>query len=254
MDEGYDALSDKEKETLRLMVRGHDAKSMARELSLSVHTINDRLRAARRKLGVTSSREAARLVFEHEGEAPENLADKELGSAQAAARPDPFIHSKTAPRRAIWIGGILVMLTIAIAAALALGGHPATERPEGDPATAVETVLVERFEAEALEWLALVDAGDWDASFAEAGRTFRDPNTATTWREASEMARVPLGEVKERTTLTVGLVQTDADGRENLEQAIVRFATSFENRKEAIETVTLEEDNGKWRVVGYLID
>ena len=63
MTDGLAQLTEKEKETLRLMVRGHDAKSMARELSLSVHTINDRLRAARRKLGVTSSKEAARKLF-----------------------------------------------------------------------------------------------------------------------------------------------------------------------------------------------
>ena len=56
MAEQLDTLTDKEKETLRLIVRGHDAKTAARELGLSVHTINERLRAARRKLDVTSSR------------------------------------------------------------------------------------------------------------------------------------------------------------------------------------------------------
>ena len=34
------ALTEKEKQTLRLIVRGHDAKSVARSLGLSVHTIN----------------------------------------------------------------------------------------------------------------------------------------------------------------------------------------------------------------------
>ena len=80
MVEALDDLTDKEKETLRLIVRGHDAKSMASELDLSVHTINERLRVARRKLGVTSSREAARLLFESEGGTYENLAGKDLGT------------------------------------------------------------------------------------------------------------------------------------------------------------------------------
>ena len=61
------ALTDKEKQTLRLIVRGHDAKSIARSLGLSVHTINERLREARRKMAVSSSREAARLLLEVEG-------------------------------------------------------------------------------------------------------------------------------------------------------------------------------------------
>ena len=46
--EGLWALTENEKQTLRLMVRGHDAKSIARSLDLSVHTINERLRDARR--------------------------------------------------------------------------------------------------------------------------------------------------------------------------------------------------------------
>ena len=76
MAEALEDLSDKEKETLRLVVRGHDAKSMARELDLSVYTVNERLRAARRKLGVTSSKEAARMLFEAEGGAYKSLGNK----------------------------------------------------------------------------------------------------------------------------------------------------------------------------------
>ena len=57
---GIQALTEKEKETLRLLVSGYDAKSMARHLGLSVHTVNERLRDARRKMAVSSSREAAR--------------------------------------------------------------------------------------------------------------------------------------------------------------------------------------------------
>ncbi len=65
--EGVGALTEKQKQTLRLIVRGHDAKSTARSLGLSVPTINERLRDARRKMAVSSSREAARLLLEAEG-------------------------------------------------------------------------------------------------------------------------------------------------------------------------------------------
>src|SRR6476619_427904 len=67
MATNFEALTEKEKQTLRLIVRGHDAKSTARELGLSVHTVNERLRDARRKLEVSSSREAARIVLAAEG-------------------------------------------------------------------------------------------------------------------------------------------------------------------------------------------
>ena len=46
MSAGYQTLSEKEKQTLRLIVRGYDAKSLARHLGLSIHTVNERLRDA----------------------------------------------------------------------------------------------------------------------------------------------------------------------------------------------------------------
>ena len=45
-------LTEKEKEALRLLLAGHDTKSSASELDISVHTMNDRLRSVRRKLHV----------------------------------------------------------------------------------------------------------------------------------------------------------------------------------------------------------
>src|SRR5690606_17917765 len=81
MSQRYQALTEKEKETLRLVVRGYDAKSIASHLGLSVHTINERLRFARRKMAVSSSREAARLPFDAAGHVPHSLVDKGLGAA-----------------------------------------------------------------------------------------------------------------------------------------------------------------------------
>ena len=83
-------LTEKEKQTLRLIVRGHDAKSSARRLGLSVHTINERLRDARRKMAVSSSREAARLLLEVEGggstlPTPDSFGDAGIG--EDAIRP-----------------------------------------------------------------------------------------------------------------------------------------------------------------------
>src|SRR3990167_863943 len=73
MTEGYQTLTEKEKQTLRLVVRGYDAKSMARYLGLSIHTVNERLRYARRKMEVSSSREAARILLDKEGGGPKPL-------------------------------------------------------------------------------------------------------------------------------------------------------------------------------------
>lgn len=60
---GIGDLTPKELEALALIAQGHDAKSAAHELSVSSHTIYERLRRAREKLGASNSRAAARLMF-----------------------------------------------------------------------------------------------------------------------------------------------------------------------------------------------
>lgn len=59
-------LTEREREVLRLLAHGYDIKSAALELSISASAVSDRLRQARRKLGVSSSREAARVLVAHE--------------------------------------------------------------------------------------------------------------------------------------------------------------------------------------------
>src|SRR3546814_7533883 len=108
---GIQALTEKEKETLRLLVDGHDAKSMARHLGLSVHTINEKLRDARRKMSASSSREAARQLRELEREGPENFGDRLLGDAVAPGMEQLRSSAEThrMSRRAGWIVGAIIM-------------------------------------------------------------------------------------------------------------------------------------------------
>jgi DNA-binding CsgD family transcriptional regulator len=56
------SLSKKELEVLHLLAMGHTGKSIATRLGQSEASINERLRDARRKTGVGSSRELARIV------------------------------------------------------------------------------------------------------------------------------------------------------------------------------------------------
>ena len=145
------------------------------------------------------------------------------------------------------------MLALSLIAVFAVT-HPGAERPVGDPATAIETVQLDAFKSTASAWLVLVDAFDWDGSFAAAGRSFRDPNTVAMWRDASLQARVPLGTVIERRVQTVELTEAAEKDGSGTDRVVVRFATRFENRSDAIETVTLEQEYGEWKVVGYMID
>ena len=240
--DGLDELTEKEKETLRLIVRGHDAKSMARELSLSVHTINERLRIARRKLGVTSSREAGRLLLESEGGDPQNLAGKELGDAPVHGPDDQW---RIGPRRAWLIGG-LVMSVLAILLVLS---SPMIE--QGDNAHPAQAVAASDAEVEsaARDWLALVDKGQWQESFDAAGASFRDVNTVEGWSKASSQVRTPLGTVQSRELIEVKYVNAPPRGFRS-----VAFFTIFSDGGQMIELVTLEREGTGWRAVGYIIE
>ncbi|MEE9432968.1 MAG: hypothetical protein V3V15_01860 [Sphingorhabdus sp.] len=75
----FESLMEKERAALRLVLCGFDAKAAAREINVTPNVIVERLRSARQKLGVTSSKEAARLLAQHEGIAPNFLVSKKIG-------------------------------------------------------------------------------------------------------------------------------------------------------------------------------
>ena len=78
-------LSDAERRALRLLARGHTAKSAAVELGVSEGAVNERLREARRKTGVGSSRQLARLVaVEDPGDGAPDPIDGAAGQAMLA--------------------------------------------------------------------------------------------------------------------------------------------------------------------------
>lgn len=261
MQDGYQALTEREKQTLRLMLRGHDAKSMARELDLSVHTINERLRYARRKLSASSSREAARILHDVEGPTPdplhnESLGDEDLGEAAAAAErasgPDPK-PGRFASRKLAWLTGGTCLMSILIAAvALSSTSYLASAPNDAAPpparvagqAPVAETEVV----TSARQWLALVDAYRWNESWKATGSQFRAQNTMETWANLSQEVRPPFGAVESRTLMSQEDVPAPPHGYE-----IVKFRTSFSNKPDTTETLSLEREGSAWKVVGYWI-
>jgi DNA-binding CsgD family transcriptional regulator len=250
MSEGRQTLTEKEKQTLRLMGRGHDAKSMARLLGLSVYTIHERLRAARRKLSVSSSREAARLLLNSEPDTPDSFGDKLLGEAGPHLSPAQVAtaidrRGRTPGSRRV-IAGVVIMSFIFGIAALMLQPQAAqTSAVPPAQASAAQTDVTRS----ARDWLALVDAGRWEESWRATGGSFRTLNTVAAWTSASEQARVPLGAMVSRADLSRESVPAPPHGYE-----MVKFRTSFANRTGVVETLTLVREGQAWRVVGYLID
>ena len=247
--DGLGSLTEKEKQTLRLIVRGHDAKSTARHLGLSVHTINERLRDARRKLAVSSSREAARLLLDREGDSPDSLVPDEIGEAARAASVKQPVTPENGGGRKFrpWIiAGVAVMPFILALAAVTLSPQttpaPANSAPAADARTA-------GIEAAARRFLTLIDDGKWDESYALTTASFQKLNTKKVWADASEQARPPLGPLISRTMIGHEDVPTPPHGYE-----VVKFRTSFANKPNAIEKVSLERTGDDWRVAGVWIE
>jgi DNA-binding CsgD family transcriptional regulator len=250
MTDGYAALTEKEKQTLRLIVRGHDAKSTARHLGLSVHTINERLRDARRKLSVPSSREAARLLFEREGTDPQNSADEQIGEAAQLqvvgqeGRPESgrgrlrrFARTRTGVVTMSLVLGLLAVVAVPQIAPPPEGGAASTSARAAD------------IEAAARRFLALIDEGKWVESYALTTATFQKQNTPKVWADVSKQARPPLGALVSRTMTSQEDVPTPPHGHQ-----LVKFRTNFANKANAIEKVSLERAGDHWRVAGVTIE
>jgi len=253
--DGIGTLTEKEKQTLRLIVRGHDAKSTAQSLNLSVHTINERLRDARRKMAVSSSREAARILFEAEGErsappTPELSGDTQIGEDAPSSAPDqdeaPGKGVGPAHRRPAMLIGVLVMtLALALLALLAVPQGASPTPSPTDSATTANPAVVET----ARTWLALLDQSRWDESYRLTGKAFRKANSVQLWTAASNKARVPLGGMLSRVLDSQQYFNAPPEGYQ-----VVKFRTAFANKDAATETVTLEQENDTWRIVAVTID
>ena len=243
------ALTDKEKQCLRLIVRGHDAKSVARELGLSVHTINERLRDTRRKLAVSSSREAARLLFECEGAGPQSIGDTRIGEAAPGPGMPAGLPPATGARRpsrrlSLTIGASLMTLILGLLAFAALP-HLASAPAQQPSAEAPDAAVVDA----ARRFLVLLDQGRWDDSYRATGTAFRALNTSEVWASVSRKVRAPLGAAISRTLLSQENLPAPPRGYE-----VVKFRTRFANGKaDAVETVTLDREDGGWRVVGITV-
>jgi hypothetical protein len=102
-------------------------------------------------------------------------------------------------------------------------------------------------------WLALVDQGEYEASWEEAAALFKSAVTVEQWQQALDGARKPFGELKSR-RLKGSEYTTSMPGAPDGEYVVIQFDVSFANKAEAVETVTpMKDEDGTWRVAGYFI-
>lgn len=123
-------LNSAERETLALLAQGHTAKSIANITGRSVGSINERLREARRKTGVGSSRELARIFAAQENR------DEQIGVAnelpEEATAPEAAAAVARGPGKGVALVGV-VLLSGIVALTLVPGLAPQPQEATGDP-------------------------------------------------------------------------------------------------------------------------
>jgi DNA-binding CsgD family transcriptional regulator len=248
-------LSEKEKQTLRLLLSGYDAKSMARHLGLSVHTVNERLRDARRKMATSSSREAARQLREVEAQTPELFGDETLGDASAPAPaqviPQPAQGFGISRRTGWVIGGSVMTISLALLALSALSGPvqaPALPLTAAAAPTATPASKQAAVDA-ATRFLALLDRDDWAASWQATHKSFKLLNTVEWWSAASQKVRGEVGTIKSRELATVNFAAAPPNGFWT-----VSFKASYSKKPAAVETLQLAWEDGTWKVAAITVD
>jgi len=92
-------------------------------------------------------------------------------------------------------------------------------------------------------WLTLVDSADYSGSWKEASAYFRGTVKPENWENSMEEFRRPLGKVISREVM---LAEESASlpGAPAGKYVVMRFISSFEKKRSAVETVTFMLDKG----------
>lgn len=107
--------------------------------------------------------------------------------------------------------------------------------------------------AAAETWLELVDEGKYEESWDQAAELFKRSVPKKEWSRTVAAGREPMGKLISR-ELSSKKYSTTLPGAPDGEYVVIQFATSFENKKSAVETVTpMKDPDGAWRVSGYFI-
>jgi hypothetical protein len=102
-------------------------------------------------------------------------------------------------------------------------------------------------------WLKLVDEAQYDASWTNAASAFRGAVSTEAWSKAAGTVRGQVGKLLSR-KLSSAQYTTTMPGAPDGKYVIIQYATSFENKASAVETVTpMQDSDGSWRVAGYFV-
>ena len=91
---------------------------------------------------------------------------------------------------------------------------------------------------------------NWNYAAAEF---FGKAVTKDKWIQDLQAIRAPLGKVKSREATSI-VFKTSLPGAPDGQYVVIQYKTTFENKGDAVETVTpMKDKDGQWRVSGYYV-
>ncbi|MFW6085156.1 MAG: DUF4019 domain-containing protein [Gemmatimonadota bacterium] len=125
--------------------------------------------------------------------------------------------------------------------------------PDGEPETAAgHEADVEAATEAALDWLEIVDGGDYGASWEEAAEVFKGAVTREQWNATVGQVRSQVGTLGER-TLASSEYTTELPGAPAGEYVVLQFRTETSGDQTVTETVVPTREDGSWKVSGYFV-
>lgn len=134
------------------------------------------------------------------------------------------------------------------------GADAANETRPVEAQPSASTSAEQQAPLQARSWLALVDQGQYAASWDTAAPLFQVSTTKQQWEGAVQGARSPLGALGKR-DLRAAEYKTALPNAPAGEYVVVHYDSVFEKKAAAREIVTLmrgAEDT--WKVVGYFVE
>lgn len=102
-------------------------------------------------------------------------------------------------------------------------------------------------------WLELIDAEQYTESWNDAAPAVQEAVTAEQWADQVGSARQQVGALQERTVEAAESVM-DPPNSPPGEYFILTYESTFANVPNATETVvTMKQEDGSWKVAGYLV-
>ena len=133
-------------------------------------------------------------------------------------------------------------LSTLIVTILILSGCSGTSQPTADETTA------------SLTWLALLDGGDYAATWQSSAPLFQAAVTKEDWAQKAAAVREPLGTLVSREPDGADRLTTVPGGPDG-EYVVIQYESAFSNKASAVETHTIyrASPDQTWRNAGYFI-